>query len=72
MVMNLQILYGKGEFSIKKELNLCQEIICSEKDESKRWDVTCLSSQIFGDRDSHTFIQIVDSRGLVLENHMIT
>lgn len=69
--MNLQILYGEGEFSIKKELDLCQEIICAEKDESKRWGIARLSSQIFGDQDSHTFIQIVDS-GLVLENHMIT
>lgn len=69
--MNLQILYNQEEFSIKKELDLCQEIIRAEKDKSKRWDVACLDSKIFGDQDSHTFIQIVDS-GLVLENHMIT
>jgi hypothetical protein len=69
VVMSLYILPGNGEFPISNRHRLCLEIIHTEKEEPKRWDISRLACQRTENQDRRTiFNQTVCSIGWLLEN----
>jgi len=66
-----------GEFPINNRPRLCLEIICTEKNESTRWNMTCLAGQMAENQNKDGSIHnpIANPIGQMLEkddNDMVT